>query len=134
MTYLFAREEFFTKQWASVTKTCLERMEPHDRRTIRSFRTYEDVHDHVFFEQDEEASEAALQELSMLQPRLVDLKNFSNFFATELRTHPSLDTGVFWGLLGMLLTVRNATVLYAPMYHVVSNGSNVSWSYNMTRQ
>ena len=81
-------------------------MEPHDRRTIRSFRTHEDVRQHVFVEQDEEASKGALQELAMLQPRLVDLKNFSNFFATQL--HPNLDTGIFWGLLGLLLTVRNA--------------------------
>lgn len=84
-------------------------MEPHDRRTIRSFRTYEDVQEHVFVEQDAEASEAALQELAMLQPRLVDLKNFSDFFATQLR--PTLDTGMFWGLLGLLLTVRNAPML-----------------------
>lgn len=80
-------------------------MEPHDRRTIRSFRTYDDVQRHVFDEQDEEASEAALQELAMLQPRLVDLKIFSNFFATQLR--PTLDTGIFWGMLGLLLTVRS---------------------------
>lgn len=79
-------------------------MEPHDRRTTRSFRTYEDVQEHVFVEQDEEASDAALQELAMLQPRLVDLKNFSDFFVTQLR--PSFDTGIFWGLLGLLLTVR----------------------------
>jgi hypothetical protein len=84
-------------------------MEPHDRRTIRSFRTYEDVQEHVFVEQDEEASEAALQELAMLQPRLTELKNFSTFFATELG--PNLDTGMFWGLLGLLLTVRYATIL-----------------------
>ncbi|KAL5040752.1 hypothetical protein BDW71DRAFT_41163 [Aspergillus fruticulosus] len=68
-------------------------MEPHDRKTIRSFRTFEDVQEHVFVEQDEEASESALQELAMLQPRLVDLKNFSEFFATQLRT--TLDTGIF---------------------------------------
>lgn len=60
-------------------------------------------------EQDVEASEAALQELAMLQPRLVDLKNFSDFFATQLR--PTLDTGIFWGLLGLLFTVRSITVL-----------------------
>lgn len=84
-------------------------MEPHDRRTIRSFRTYEDVQEHVFVEQDAEASETALQELAMLQPRLVDLKNFSDFFATQLR--PTLDTGMFWGLLGLLFTVRSAAVL-----------------------
>lgn len=91
-------------------------MEPHDRRTIRSFRTYEDVQEHVFVEQDEEASEAALQELAMLQPRLVDLKNFSDFFATQLR--PTLDTSMFWGLIGLLLTVRTATM--TPIYLVIS--------------
>ena len=84
-------------------------MEPHDRRTVRSFRTYEDVQEHVFVDQDEEASEAALQELAMLQPRLIDLKNFSDFFATELG--PTLDTDTFWGLLGLLLTVRDAIML-----------------------
>lgn len=84
-------------------------MEPYDRRTIRSFRTCEDVKEHVFVEQDAEASEAALQELVMLEPRLVDLKNFSDFFATQLG--PTLDTGMFWGLLGLLLTVRNAKML-----------------------
>jgi hypothetical protein len=73
-----------------VTKSCSERIEPHDRRTIRSFRTYEDVQEHVFVEQDKEASETALQELAMLQPRLGDLNNFSDFFATQL--HPTLDT------------------------------------------
>jgi hypothetical protein len=84
-------------------------MEPHDRRTIRSFRTYEDVQEHVFVNQDEEASAAALQELAMLQPRLIDLKNFSDFFAAELG--PTLDTGTFWGLLGLLLTVRDTIML-----------------------
>ncbi|KAM5347078.1 hypothetical protein ACJ41O_010083 [Fusarium nematophilum] len=77
-------------------------MEPQDRRTIRSFRTYEDIQENVFVEQDEEASEAALQELAMLQPPLVDLKKFSDFFATQLRS--TLDTATFWGLLGLLLT------------------------------
>lgn len=59
-------------------------MEPHDRRIIRSFRTYEEVQEHVFVEQDGEASDAARQELALLQPRLIDLKNFSDFFATQL--------------------------------------------------
>ncbi|KFY18119.1 hypothetical protein V492_00130 [Pseudogymnoascus sp. VKM F-4246] len=95
-------EDFFTQQWTSATKSCSERMEPQDRRTIRSFRTYEDVQEHVFAEQDELASEAALHELAMLQPRLVDLKKLSDFF-TQLR--PTLDTGMFWGLLGLLLTL-----------------------------
>lgn len=84
-------------------------MEPHDRRTIRNFRTYEDIQEHVFVEHDAEASEAALQELALLQPRLVDLKNFSNFFATQLR--PILDTSIFGGLLDLLLTVRYLTML-----------------------
>lgn len=84
-------------------------MEPHDRKTIRSFRTYEDVQEHVFVKQDAEASETALQELAMLQPRLVDLKNLSDFFAAQLRQ--TLDTGMFWGLLGLLFTVRSAAVL-----------------------
>lgn len=82
-------------------------MEPYDRRIIRSFRTYQDIEEHVFAEQDEEASEAALHELAMLQPRLIDLKVFSEFFSTQLFS--SLDTGIFWGLLGLLLTVRDLT-------------------------
>lgn len=84
-------------------------MEPQDRRTIRSFRTYEDVREYVFVEQDEEASEAALQELAMLQPRMVDLKDFSDFFTSHL--HPAPGTSVFWGLLGLLLTVSQAPML-----------------------
>lgn len=106
---MLLREDFFAKQWASVTKTCTERMEPQDRRIIRSFRTYEDVQEHVFVEQDEEASEAALQEMAMLQPRLADLRNFSDFFFKELGSN--LDTGTFWGLLGLVLTVSYATKL-----------------------
>ena len=101
---MFTREDFFSQQWTSATKSCSERMEPQDRRTIRSFRTYEDVQEHVFAEQDELASELALHELAMLQPRLVDLKKLSDVF-TQLR--PTLDTGMFWGLLGLLLTVRD---------------------------
>lgn len=46
---------------------------------MRSFRTYEDVQEHVFVEQDKEVCEAALQELAMLQSRLVDLKNFNRW-------------------------------------------------------
>jgi len=94
-------------------------MEPHDRRTIRSFRTYEDVKEHVFVNQDEEASAAALEELAMLQPRLIDLKNFSDFFAAELG--PTLDTGTFWGLLGLLLTVRDTIMLHTLPCKVVSD-------------
>lgn len=80
-------------------------MEPQDRHIIRNFRTYRDVKEHVLVEEDEETSRA--QELALLQPRLIDLKNFGDFFATQLRS--TLDTSVFWGLLGLLLTVRDAT-------------------------
>lgn len=85
-------------------------MEPYDRRIIRSFRNFEDVKEHVFAEQDEEASEDALQELAMMRPRLVDLKNISEFFATRLHSTTTLDTSMFWGLLGLLLTVREIRV------------------------
>lgn len=78
-------------------------MEPQDRRTIRSFRTYDDVLEHVFTDQDEEPNPAALQELNLFRPRLIDMKNLIDFFATKLGR--TLDTGVFWGLLGLLLTV-----------------------------
>ncbi|PKY07762.1 hypothetical protein P168DRAFT_322995 [Aspergillus campestris IBT 28561] len=90
-SYLQYKEAFFTKQWESATKSFLERMEPQDRRTIRSFRTYEDVREYVFVEQDEEVSEAALQELAMLQPRMVDLKDFSDFFTSHLHPAPGTD-------------------------------------------
>ncbi|KAA8645136.1 uncharacterized protein ATNIH1004_009353 [Aspergillus tanneri] len=96
-------EDYFGKQWTLTIKACSERMEPYDRGIIRSFRTYQDIQEHVFAEQDEEASEAALHELAMLQPRLIDLKNFSEFFSTQLFS--TLDTGIFWGLLGLLLTL-----------------------------
>lgn len=98
------RMDLFVEQWTSTTKSCLDRMEPQDRRTTRSFRTYEDVIEHVFVDQDEEPNPAALQELALLRPRLIDLKNFSEFFAAELGQ--KLDAGIFWGMLGLLLTVR----------------------------
>ncbi|KAK2766901.1 hypothetical protein FQN54_006215 [Arachnomyces sp. PD_36] len=96
-------EDFFAKQWKSVTESCAERMEPHDRKIIRCLRTPEDVNERVFVDQDEEASKASLQELAMLQPRLIDLKSFSEFFAKQLG--PGLDTDMFWGMLGLLLTL-----------------------------
>jgi hypothetical protein len=116
---MFTSEDLFVKQWTSATNSCLERMEPHDRRTIRSFRTYEDVREHVFVDQDEMASEAALEELAMLQPQLIDLKNFSDFFATKLGQ--PLDTGTFWGLLGLLLTVRDVILLWTLPCKIVSD-------------
>lgn len=99
------REDYFVKQWTLTVRACSERMEPYDRRIIRSFRTYRDIQEHVFAEQDEEASEAALHELAMLQPRLIDLKKFSDYFSAQLFS--TLDTEIFWGLLGLLLTVRD---------------------------
>lgn len=78
-------------------------MERQDRRTIRGFRNFDDVLNYAVLEQDEVFPEAALQELSMLQPRLVDLQNLSGFFAKKLG--PDLDPGAFWGLLGLFLTV-----------------------------
>lgn len=94
-------------------------MEPQDRRTIRSFRTYEDVLEHVFVDQDEEPDPAALQELTLLRPRLIDLKNFSDFFATKLGG--TLDTGIFWGMLGLLLTVRDLIMRLTVLREVVSD-------------
>jgi hypothetical protein len=79
-------------------------MEPQDNRTIPSFHAFGDIQQHVIFGQDDVASQAALQELAMLQPRLVDLQNFSDFFADKLGQR--LDPGLFWGLLGVILTVR----------------------------
>lgn len=79
-------------------------MEPYDRIIIRSFRTHGDVQKHVIDEQDEAASDISLQELAMLRPRLLDLRIFSDFFAERLG--PILDPGIFWGLIGLLLTVN----------------------------
>ena len=75
---------------------------------MESFRIYEEVQEHIFVEQDQEASEAARQELASLQLRLIDFKNFSGFFATRLGS--TFDTSVFWGLLELLFTVENPTV------------------------
>ncbi|KAJ6158982.1 hypothetical protein N7485_011808 [Penicillium canescens] len=96
-------------------------MEPHDRRIIRSFRTYEDVQEHVFVEQDEEASEAALQELAMLQPRLTELKNFSTFFAAELG--PNLDTAAIDDIEGTLNRIERVAAIYQRRY----KGDMASW-------
>lgn len=97
-----------TKQWELRAKVFVQRMEPQDRRTIDSFLTYEEVREHVFVKQDEEASMAALQDLAMLQPKMVDLKNFSDFFTSH---HSGSSASPFWGLLGLLLTVRHAYML-----------------------
>ncbi|KAI6783832.1 uncharacterized protein J7T54_001708 [Emericellopsis cladophorae] len=78
-------------------------MEPHDRRTIRSFRTYQDVREDFIVAQDEEPPEAALQELAMLEPRLGDMNNFSDFFAAQLCA--MLDPSMFWGLLSLLISL-----------------------------
>lgn len=75
---------------------------------MNGFLTYEDVREHVFIKQDEEASVTALQELAMLQPKLVDLKNFSDFFTSH---HSGSSASPFWGLLGLLLKVRHAPIL-----------------------
>ncbi|KAE8374544.1 hypothetical protein BDV26DRAFT_284216 [Aspergillus bertholletiae] len=83
-------EDFFTKQWTAKTKSCSKHMEPYDSTIIRSLCTYEDIKEHFSVEQDEQASESALQELATLQPRLIELKDFSDFFATRLC--PALDT------------------------------------------
>lgn len=100
-----------------MTKSYSKRLEPHDRRTIKNFSTFEDVQEHVSLEQDEDASEVVLLELARLQPRLVDLEKFSDFFATKLG--PPLDTGIFWGVLGLLLTVRNTTKLWTLAYQAI---------------
>lgn len=67
------------------------------------FKTYEDVQKHAIHDSDEtdEESQAFLQELVPIKPRLVDLRNFSALFAGRLGT--KLDPSVFWGLLGLML-------------------------------
>ncbi len=82
----------------------MDRMEPNDRRLIGGFKTFESIEKHLVAEYDETVPDTTRQELAMLQPRLADLQNFSNFFAHNLGL--DLDPSIFWGLLGLILAVR----------------------------
>lgn len=50
-------------------------MEPNDRRTIKIFRTYDDIKEEFLEGMDE-----THQEIGMLEPRLVYLRSFSDYF------------------------------------------------------
>lgn len=80
-------------------------MEPYDRRTVRSFRSLDDIQKKIIDKPEESTSDRNLQGVAMVRPRLIDLKYFSDFCANQLG--PVLDLGVFWGLLGLLLTVSD---------------------------
>lgn len=98
------REEHFKNVWVSTTELCLNRLEGEEKQDILRFKTYEDVQKHAIHdsdEADEKSSPAVLQELVPIKPRLIDLWNFSTFFAGRLGT--KLDPSVFWGLLGLML-------------------------------
>ncbi|KAH8714837.1 hypothetical protein GQ44DRAFT_776005 [Phaeosphaeriaceae sp. PMI808] len=74
-----------------------------DRKTLRGFRNYDDILEHVINDPDEPISDLALRELSMIRLRLVELRDFSSVFAHKLG--PELDPAFFWGMLGLMLTV-----------------------------
>ena len=74
-----------------------------DRRTVRSFRNYDDIQEHLVDDPDEPWSESVLRELSLILPRLYELRDFSLDFSDRLG--PRLDPSPFWGLMGVLLTV-----------------------------
>ncbi|KAK1720837.1 hypothetical protein BDP67DRAFT_501036 [Colletotrichum lupini] len=91
-------EAHFARQWASTSKSGTERMEPNDRRTIKIFRNYDDIKEEFLGGMDE-----IHQEISMLEPRFVYLRSFSDYFSTKLG--PKLNPEVFWGLFGLILTI-----------------------------
>lgn len=72
-------------------------MEPNDRRTIKIFRNYDDIKEDFL-----EGLDDTHQDLGMLEPRLVYLRSFSDYFSTGLG--PELDPKIFWGLVGLILT------------------------------
>ncbi|KAJ0323159.1 hypothetical protein COL5a_008379 [Colletotrichum fioriniae] len=87
-------EAHFARQWASTSKSGTERMEPNDRRTIKIFRNYDDIKEDFL-----EGLDDTHQDLGMLEPRLVYLRSFSDYFSTGLG--PELDPKIFWGLIAL---------------------------------
>ncbi|KXH65594.1 hypothetical protein CSAL01_03236 [Colletotrichum salicis] len=102
-------EAHFDRHWASTSTSGADRMEPNDRRTIRSFRNLDDVNGNVLEELDDKPPDSAVQDLDMLQPRLMDLKGFSYFFSTSLG--PKLDPKAFWGLIGLVIVLPHEEAL-----------------------
>ena len=66
-------------------------------------RSYDDILEHVIEDPDEEMPEHVLHELSLVAPRLEELRDFSNVFEEHLGQR--LDPSLFWGLMGLMLTV-----------------------------
>jgi hypothetical protein len=52
--------------------------------------------------------------LSIIGPRLAELRDFSDLFAEKLG--PRLNPGVFWGFLGLTLTVSSSTSPPSPLF------------------
>ncbi|KAK3379097.1 hypothetical protein B0T24DRAFT_610704 [Lasiosphaeria ovina] len=97
-------ERHFEEGWRSTKKSCLGRVERDDQRTIRSCRSFEELKETVIEDTDaRDRSEGALHELSLINPRLVGLRNFSYHFTDKLG--PRLDPAVFWGLLRLVLNL-----------------------------
>ncbi|KAK1699798.1 hypothetical protein BDP55DRAFT_723440 [Colletotrichum godetiae] len=103
-----SKKAHFERHWASASTLGADRMEPNDRRTIRSFRYLDDVNDNVLAELDDKLPDSAGQDLDMLQPRLMNLKGFSNFFSTRLG--PKLDPKALWGLIGLIVLPHEAAM------------------------
>ncbi len=74
-----------------------------DKRNIRSFRSYEDIIENLINDPTEPLTDDVLRELSMIRPRLVEFRDFSQVFRERLG--PKLDSSLFWGLMGTMLTV-----------------------------
>lgn len=103
-TLCYYSEKFFQSAWPPTAKGCLEKIhDREDKKTIRLFRSYDDILEHLINDPDEPLSDSVLRELSLIRPRLVDLRDFSHDFSVRLG--PSLDPSSFWGLMGVMLTV-----------------------------
>ncbi len=74
-----------------------------DKRNIRSFRSYEDIIENLINDPTDPLNDDVLRELSMIRPRLVGFRDFSQVFGQRLG--PRLDSSLFWGLMGTMLTV-----------------------------
>ncbi|RMJ08393.1 hypothetical protein CDV36_011978 [Fusarium kuroshium] len=95
-------EQFFQTEWLSTVKECQEKIKDReDKRTVRSFRNYDDIVEHLINDLHEPLSEVVLRDLSMIRPRLIELRDFSDDFGRELG--PRLDPSPFWGLMGLMV-------------------------------
>ncbi|KAK4665522.1 hypothetical protein QC763_402300 [Podospora pseudopauciseta] len=95
-------EQFFQETWASRAARCMTKIKDReDKRNVRSFRSYDDIIEHLINDPDEPFPDSVLEELSMIRPRLVEFRDFSKIFAEKLG--PKLDPSLFWGLMGTLV-------------------------------